>query len=109
MFSSKVVGRAAFRTPVAGSLLGHPFTDGLVMVPRGPWGVLALWPLGSEPGVPNVAPVLGSLRTNHNDRREGMTIFERTRRRLRFIVVVGCLAIVGVLTGTANAEPNADF
>ena len=27
----------------------------------------------------------------------------------RFVVVVGCLAIVGVFTGTANAEPNADF
>ena len=27
----------------------------------------------------------------------------------RFVVVVGCLAVVGVLTGTANAEPNADF
>ncbi len=28
---------------------------------------------------------------------------------LRFAFVVGCLAVVGVLAGTANAEPNADF
>ena len=27
-------------------------------------------------------------------------------RTLRFVVVVGCLAIVGVVTGTANAEPT---
>ena len=37
-----------------------------------------------------------------------MTTFGRTLGMLRFGVVVGCLAIVGVLTGTANAEPNAD-
>lgn len=28
---------------------------------------------------------------------------------LRFVSVMGCLTIFGVLTGTANAEPNADF
>ena len=27
---------------------------------------------------------------------------------LRFVVVVGCLAIVGLLTGTANADPMND-
>ena len=42
-----------------------------------------------------------------------MTTLGRTlgmlRGMLRFVVVVGCLAVVGVLSGTANAEPNADF
>ena len=35
-----------------------------------------------------------------------MTTLERTLRMLRFVVVVGCLAIAGALTGTANAEPT---
>ena len=35
-----------------------------------------------------------------------MTTLERTVGMLRFVVVVGCLAIAGALTGTANAEPT---
>jgi hypothetical protein len=35
-----------------------------------------------------------------------MVTRERALGRLRFVVVVGCLAIVGALTGTANAEPT---
>ncbi len=35
-----------------------------------------------------------------------MTTLGRTVRMLRFVVVVGCLAIAGALTGTANAEPT---
>ncbi len=35
-----------------------------------------------------------------------MTIFGRTLGMLRFVVVVGCFAIAGVLTGTASAEPD---
>ena len=38
-----------------------------------------------------------------------MTTLGRTLGGLRFVVVVGCLAVAGVLTGTASAEPNADF
>jgi hypothetical protein len=33
---------------------------------------------------------------------------ERTMGMLRFVVVVGCLATVGVLTGTAKADPTND-
>ena len=35
-----------------------------------------------------------------------MTTVGRTLGGLRFVVVVGCLAIVGAFTGTANAEPT---
>ena len=35
-----------------------------------------------------------------------MTTLWRTAGMLRFVVVVGCLAIVGVFAGTANAEPT---
>ena len=35
-----------------------------------------------------------------------MTTLERTLGMLRFVVVVGCLAIVGVLSATASAEPS---
>jgi hypothetical protein len=35
-----------------------------------------------------------------------MTTLERTLGMLRVGVVVGCLAMAGVLTGTANAEPT---
>src|SRR5262245_63713380 len=35
-----------------------------------------------------------------------MTTLGRTLGMLRLVVVVGCLAIAGVLTGTASAEPS---
>ena len=35
-----------------------------------------------------------------------MTTLDRTLGKLPFVVVVGCLAILGALTGTANAEPT---
>ena len=37
-----------------------------------------------------------------------MTTLERTPKRLRVAVAVGCLAIAGVLTCTANADPTND-